>query len=58
MLTPLADRVRDIEYDTLTNSGRNRQQTLEWERDTTRTEIIIEGDHSRGGRRHRNRYYY
>jgi len=54
------DRVQDIEYDTLASGARNRH-ALEWERDTTRTEIIVEGGHSGhlgGRRRHRNRYYY
>lgn len=61
-------RVRDLEYESIAGRDRERERErereserrrLDWDREDTRTEIIIEG--SRGGdrdRRRRNRYYY
>lgn len=62
-------RVRDLEYESIAGGhGRDRERerererrTLDWEREDSRTEIIIErgGDRStHGSRPRRNRYYY
>lgn len=59
--TVYTERVRDIEYESIAGRERERR-TLDWDREDTRTEIIIErgGAHSHdgGSRRRRNRYYY
>lgn len=59
--TMFAERVRDLEYESIAGRERERR-TLDWDREDTRTEIIIErgGAHSHDGssRRRRNRYYY
>ncbi|KAH8146962.1 uncharacterized protein LAJ45_09043 [Morchella importuna] len=55
-------RVRDIEYESIAGRERDRERerrTLDWDREDSRTEIIIESGRSNanaGGRR--RRYYY
>lgn len=58
--TVYAERVRDIEYESIAGRERERR-TLDWDREDTRTEIIIERGGARshdGSRSRRNRYYY
>lgn len=52
-------RVRDLEYDSIAGVGHSHlDRRIDFERDETRTEIIIEGAGGRRGSRHRNRYYH
>jgi len=52
-------RVRDLEYESIAGAGHSHlDRRLDWDREETRTEIIIEGGGRSGGRRHRNRYYH
>lgn len=56
--TVTAERVRDIEYESIAGRDRERR-TLDWDREDNRTEIIIESGSRHGDRnRRRNRYYY
>lgn len=59
--TVYAERVRDIEYESIAGRERERR-TLDWDREDTRTEIIIERggarSHEGSSRSRRNRYYY
>lgn len=55
------ERVRDLEYESIAGRERERERerrTLDWDREDSRTEIIIESGRSQGGGRRRNRYYY
>lgn len=55
------ERVRDLEYESIAGRERERR-TLDWDREDTRTEIIIERGGTRDSHNHsrprRNRYYY
>lgn len=56
------ERVRDIEYESIAGRERDRERerrTLDWDREDSRTEIIIESGRSNaGGSGRRRRYYY
>jgi len=51
-------RVRDLEYESISGGHSRADRRIDIDREETRTEIIIEGGGSRRGNRHRNRYYY
>jgi hypothetical protein len=57
-------RVRDLEYESIAGRERERdyersqRRALDWDREDTRTEIIVESGRPQSGGRRRNRYYH